>query len=88
LAVLLELEGRFHQGAYRICKKSGSGVKALKLLTISSDKLRFVIPGVQVRWPSVDEEPDYVLGLPLKMRLSCLKGIFSKWNGGMPLLVE
>jgi hypothetical protein len=88
LAVLPELEGRFHQGADRVCKKSGSGIKALKLLPIPPCELGFIIPCIQVRGTSVDEEPDHMLGLPLKMRLSRFKGIFSKWDCGMPLLVK
>jgi hypothetical protein len=88
LAVLLEFEGRLHERSHRILKKARGGIETLKLLPIALGKFRLVIPGVDVGRATVDEEPDYMLGLAIEVWLAGLQGIIPQFDRRVAVLVQ
>ena len=61
LAVLSELEGRFHQPSDGVGEKAGEAIESRQFLTVASGQLGLVVPRIHVAGTTVDEQPDDAL---------------------------
>src|SRR5437016_1746654 len=68
LAVLPPLERRLHQRPDLVDEEARLVVEALQLLAVGPEEPGLVVPGVDVAWPAVDEQPDDRLRLALEVR--------------------
>src|SRR6266545_1146352 len=63
LTVPPKAEGRFHQRADLIDEEAGGAVEAGQFLAVAPFEFGLVVPGIDVAWAAVDEQPDDGAGL-------------------------
>ena len=69
-----EVKGRLHQAAHRVLEETGGvregRIQLLNGFSVPPGQSGFVIPSIHLAWSAVDENPNYVLGFGLKVRLT------------------